>query len=200
LLTLPASLRRVRASNGFCRVWLIVGRQFRASPVVGDPAPRTCHRPLPPPRPLAAGGSGRAIAKPRDQWEEVCVMAVSVRSQVSHPLDPLGPEEIAAAGKIVREQRGLTDSARIVSITLHEPSKDVVQSFKPGDPIDREAFIVVLDKAERATYEAVVSITAGEVRSWKHVPDVQPPIIFDEFLACESVVKQHPDFQEAMRK
>ncbi|ACZ40385.1 primary-amine oxidase [Sphaerobacter thermophilus] len=127
-------------------------------------------------------------------------MAVSVRSQVSHPLDPLGPEEIAAAGKIVREQRGLTDSARIVSITLHEPSKDVVQSFKPGDPIDREAFIVVLDKAERATYEAVVSITAGEVRSWKHVPDVQPPIIFDEFLACESVVKQHPDFQEAMRK
>lgn len=116
-----------------------------------------------------------------------------------HPLDPLTADEITAATDILRRERALGDSARFVRVSLHEPSKDAVLRFRAGDPLDREAFVIVRDTAARTTYEAVVAITARTVRSWREVPGVQPPITFDEFFACENAVRADPAWQAAMR-
>lgn len=123
-------------------------------------------------------------------------------SAVLHPLEPLTAEEIAAAVQIVKTECNLTELARFVSVTLHEPPKEVVLNFKQGDPITREAFAVLLDKTGGvgATYEAVVSITGGKVTSWRHIPGAQPSIMLEEFFACEQAVKAHPDFQAALQK
>ena len=75
-----------------------------------------------------------------------------------------------------------------------------VLNFKPGDPIDRQTFMVLLDRADGKAYEAVVSITAGVVKSWRYVPGIQPPITLEEFFECEAAVKADPKFQEAARK
>ena len=79
-----------------------------------------------------------------------------------------------------------------VHITLHEPPKDVVLAFPANGPVDREAFIILLDTEQGRTYEAVVSLSRQAVVSWDHIPDVQPAIMLDEFLECEQACKASP--------
>jgi len=124
----------------------------------------------------------------------------SSSSSTLHPLEPLTAEEITSAVNIVRSAQNLSEHVRFVSVNLQEPLKEVVLNFKPGDAPSREAFIVLLDKSSGATYEAVVSITEGRVKAWRHIPGVQPPVIFKEVVASEQILKAHPEFQAALRK
>ena len=119
---------------------------------------------------------------------------------VSHPLDPLTAQEIAAASSIVRRERRLGSRVRFETVVLKEPDKDEVLSFRPGDPIRRTAFLVILDNEDGATYEAMVSLDKERVTGWKHVPGVQPRIMFDEFSECEAAVRANPEFRAALRK
>src|SRR5262249_3264684 len=117
-----------------------------------------------------------------------------------HPLEPLSPEEIAAAVAIVRSSGKLGPKARFVTVVLHEPPKQAGLEYRAGDQVEREAFVIILDNADVATYEAVASITQGTLNCWTHIPHVQPSIMLDEFFECENTLKQDPGFQEALRK
>ena len=118
-----------------------------------------------------------------------------------HPLDPLQPDEIQLAVTAVRKERQLSDSVRFVTVTLNEPSKEVVRHAVPGGPCPREAFLILLDNGTGRGYEAVVDLGTGSVRRYDAFPDgVQPPIMLDEFLECEEAVKQSPAFREAVKK
>ncbi len=119
---------------------------------------------------------------------------------VAHPLDPLTADEIAAASAILKREQGLAETARFVSISLREPAKAAVLAFQSGDPIDRQAFVVIRERAEKKTYEAVVSITGEKVVSYREIEGVQPSIMLEEFLTAEAAVKEDPRWQEAMRK
>lgn len=130
----------------------------------------------------------------------MAITPTRIQQQIAHPLEPLSADEISVAVDILRSTRPLPERHRFIQVILHEPPKDQVLAFKNGDEIDREALIVLLDNVEGATYEGVVSITSGEIRSWTHIPDVQPPISLDEFDECEAACKQSPEFQEALRK
>ena len=121
-------------------------------------------------------------------------------AQVRHPLDPLTSAEIEAATSILRRDRHLKDSARFVYVTLREPPKETVLSYRKGQAIDREAHIVLRERAERETYEAIVSITTADVKLWTELPGVQPAIMLEEFLATEEIVRKDPRWQEAMRR
>jgi len=123
-----------------------------------------------------------------------------VTVSVYHPLDPLTVEEITAAVQIVRSERTLHERVRFVSVNLQEPAKEVVFNYISGISVEREVFIVLLDNVDGTTYEAVVSITAGKVVSWKQIPGVQPSIMLDEFFECEQILKANPEFQAALRK
>src|SRR3954469_19505772 len=115
---------------------------------------------------------------------------------VLHPLEPLSAEEVSAASAILKAEKGLEATARFVFISLHEPPKHAVQN---GKSVAREAFVVLYEKAQRKTYEAVVSLTDEAVVAFTHIPGVQPPVTFEEFMACEAVVQADPDWQAAMR-
>ncbi len=121
---------------------------------------------------------------------------------LTHPLEPLTPDEITAAVVLLRKQYVHHPKMRFVSMTLHEPTKDEVLAFKPGDPLVRRAFAVLLDKsvAGGATYEAVVNITEELIESWRHIPGVQPSLMVEEMLLSEKLVKAHPDFQSALAR
>jgi primary-amine oxidase len=127
-------------------------------------------------------------------------MTTEVRRQVSHPLEPLSAEEIGAAVRILRDKQRLPARHRFVQVALHEPPKETVLRYREGDEIDRQAFVILLDNDEGTTYEGVVSISRGEVRSWRHVAGVQPPITLEEFAECEAACKRSAEFQEALRK
>src|SRR5919199_920805 len=117
---------------------------------------------------------------------------------VGNPLAPLSAEEIAAAVETVRKERGLKESAKFVSVELYEPSKEAVLAGTAGLP--REAFMVIRERAERATYEAVVDITARTVVSWRQMHGVQPSVMLAEFFESEEAIRNDPRWQEAMRK
>jgi primary-amine oxidase len=119
---------------------------------------------------------------------------------VSHPLDPLSKREIEEAVAILRAKRPIAKVARFVSVTLKEPAKDVVLSFKEDADWEREAFVILLNNADGKTYEAVVSLNDGKIKSWRHVPGVQPNIMLEEFFETEAAVRENPEWQAAMRK
>ncbi len=118
----------------------------------------------------------------------------------NHPLDPLAAAEIEGAVAILRDQRNLSQRVRFESIVLNEPSKDLVLDFKDGDAINREAFIILFDNDTGATYEATVSLNERTVKSWTHIPGVQPRITLDEFYECEIAVKESHEFRAALVK
>ncbi|UUZ95074.1 hypothetical protein LJK87_11540 [Paenibacillus sp. P25] len=118
----------------------------------------------------------------------------------NHPLEPLSKEEILTAVRVLKEQKQLGDADRFVSVMLKEPKKEVVLGFDGAKPFEREAFIVILNGKDNATYEAVVSLSRMEVVSWKYVPGVQPMIMLDEQIECEAAVKASPDFLDALER
>ena len=121
-------------------------------------------------------------------------------NDVRHPLEPLSKEEVKSAVNILRSERNLDETIRFTTVVLNEPPKDVVLNFKDGDSFNREAFIILLNNATGAVYEVVVSLTEKKTIQWKHIPEVQPAIMLDEFIECEAVVKASPEFLEAIKK
>jgi primary-amine oxidase len=125
----------------------------------------------------------------------------AVTTTAAHPLEPLTADEVAAATEVLRAGKGLAETARFVFVALHEPPKAAVIAWSPGDePLPREAHVVLYERSERTTYEAVVSLTDQAVLSWTAVEGVQPPIMAEEFDSCEAIVQADPHWQEAMRR
>ena len=135
-----------------------------------------------------------------------------------HPLDPLDAGEISQAVRILRQQRPVSPEARFVSVTLHEPPKDVVPFAAPGhaaaeqpagpdpagpDPagaVPRLAFIALLEPRQHTTYEAVVSLTAGSVLSWRPVPGARAPLTAAEYTRCQAVTRADARIVAGLRR
>ncbi len=141
---------------------------------------------------LAAG----AVVLPR-----VLVAAETSTVAPSHPLDPLSADELATVVEVLRGAQKLGESWRFVSAVLLEPDKELSQNWKPGTPFSRRAFVVLLDTAQRAGFEAVVDLSAGKVERFTKLPaGVQPAVMLDEFGECEEAVKRSPLFRAALKK
>ena len=122
---------------------------------------------------------------------------------VRHPLDRLGASEITAAGELLRSAGLLGGTLRCALLALEEPDKAAVLAFKPGDPIERRVRAVVLDTATGLSRSALVSLTRGEVESVRELDplvDGQPPILLEEFVAVDEIVKADPGWRAAMEK
>ena len=117
----------------------------------------------------------------------------------THPLEPLATEEVAAAARILKDEKGLGPSWRFVFVMLHEPPKPAVRGWQPGAAVPREAFVVLRDRESRGTYEAVVSLTEERVTSFVCRDGEQAPMTMEEFMECEAVVQADPRWQEAVR-
>ena len=89
---------------------------------------------------------------------------------------------------------------RFVAIQLHEPNKKSVLDYEIDGACKRQIFLVILDRADGKTYEAVVSITEEKISSFKYIPGVQPSLIVDEFFDCEQIVKNEPQVRAALQK
>ncbi len=118
----------------------------------------------------------------------------------AHPLDPLTTEEIQTAVATVQSAHPLSERARFPNVSLKEPDKESVLSFKAGDPIQRDAFVVVLDPSESKTYEAVVDLGSATLSQWTEVPNVQPAILDEEYELLDSLAKADPRWQAAMQR
>ncbi len=146
---------------------------------------------------LATAGIG---ALPR--WYESPAKAADTPSiEPKHPLDTLSAAEMGRAVQVLRDSKKLGDSFRFVSCTLDEPEPAVVRGFRPGQPLPRRAFLVLLDNATGTGYEAVVDLASKSLARFDALPKgIQPAVMLDEFADCEAAVKKSPEFQAALKK
>jgi primary-amine oxidase len=124
-----------------------------------------------------------------------------VRSQnqpVQHPLDSLKTQEYWVVYDVLRDSGKMQEGTVTHSVLLHEPAKDKVLAWKPGDAIFREADVILLHKG--VTIEALVDIAAHKLESWKERKDVQAPVVASEFHELDEVMKKDPRVIEALKK
>ena len=117
-----------------------------------------------------------------------------------HPLAMLSAAEMTRAGEIINGSGRLPESARFVHLVLHEPAKDAVLAWQPGDPIDRQARALAVLGEGLDFVEIVVSITTGEILEWEVVEGMRPALMFGETMVAIGAVREHPDWQAAMRR
>jgi primary-amine oxidase len=118
-----------------------------------------------------------------------------------HPLDPLSKDEITATTRILKDAGKVADSTRFVLIHLHEPPKEKVLAYRPGQTRPRRAFAVLYDWASNTTSEAIVDLDAKKLDSWKNVSGVQPVSMpEDDHLRTAEIVRADPRWREAMKK
>ncbi len=118
-----------------------------------------------------------------------------------HPLDPLSKEELSATVALLRDVGKVVDSTRFVLIHLHEPPKEKVLAYRPGQALPRRAFAVLYDWASNTTSEAIVDLDAKKLLSWKDVPKAQPGILpEDDHKKAATIVRADPRWREAMTK
>ncbi len=120
-----------------------------------------------------------------------------------HPLTPLSADEIRAVRRIVDDNGLLSDSVRFVFVALDEPHKKTVLAFKPGDPIERRARVLLLDRATGHGSDLVVSVTGSSIVGRVDIDnsvDGHVPILDQEFEDIEAFLLDCPEWIEAMRK
>ena len=115
-----------------------------------------------------------------------------------HPLDALTSQEYWTVYDILHETGKIDADTSVPGVLLHEPNKDRVLAWKPGDPIFREADVMVLQKG--LTIEARVDIAGHKMLYWKERPDVQAPQAEGEYRALNEAIKKNPEVIAALKK
>ena len=130
-------------------------------------------------------------------------VGVVERDAVRHPLDPLTGAEIEAARAILVDAGLLGESVRMPMLLPHEPEKDEVAAWSPGESFERRVEVTLLDVATGAVAEAVVSITAASVLEHRRLDPASPPYgqpqyLFEEYDRAADLVKASPEWRGAM--
>ena len=77
-------------------------------------------------------------------------------------------------------------------IQLKEPPKDAVLAWKPGQPVRREAWLMV--EQGRQVFEAVVDLQGKKLVSWTEIKGVQPPYVdLEQENAVDAGVKANAE-------
>jgi primary-amine oxidase len=121
----------------------------------------------------------------------------------THPLERLSASEMDRARELFEGNGLLTPTTRFALLALEEPAKDEVLAHKPGDPFDRRVRALLLDVATGATRSVVASVARMEI---DHLVDVDPavdgqaPILLEEFIAVDEIVKADAGWRAAMAR
>ncbi len=125
-------------------------------------------------------------------------VAAGQSSALTHPLDGLTTAEYWTVYDILRESGHTDPDTLFASVLLREPVKTVVTTWKPGDPISREADVVMLHKAQ--TFEARVDIAGHKLVSWQEIKTGQAPFVTSEIFGTDGIIKKDPRVLEALKK
>ena len=122
------------------------------------------------------------------------------RTLPEHPLDPCTAEELTSAAAILRTSGQLSDEGAFSCGYLHEPPKDIVLGFQPGNPFDREVRLIGHDPAEKKSFDAVVSLTHKKLVELTWIEDGQAPVSFGDYFRLLDLIGESPDWAAALKK
>ncbi|MDE2445958.1 MAG: hypothetical protein KGO94_07250 [Alphaproteobacteria bacterium] len=115
-----------------------------------------------------------------------------------HPMDALTPTEIENTVKLLAAAGDVDKDTRYPTMALREAPKDVIRSWKKGQPFTRAAFVIVQKKGK--IFESVVDISGKKVLSFTEKPGAQPMIMDYEWAKARDNFMADPRFKVAMEK
>jgi primary-amine oxidase len=121
----------------------------------------------------------------------------------THPLARLTAAEFDAACQIVKDAGLVTDATRFAYLGLDEPSKAEVLAYTPGAPVHRRVKALLLDLSTGDTQSVIVSLTNDAVERIDRIDtrtQGQAPILDDDFMAVDEIVKADPGWVAAMAR
>jgi primary-amine oxidase len=113
-------------------------------------------------------------------------------------LDGLTTAEYWAAYDVLQQAGHVEPDTFFASVLLREPEKNLVLSWKEGQPITREADVVLLRQGK--TFEARVDLAARKLISLQEMNEVQAPFLASEIFGADEVIKKDPRVAEALKK
>lgn len=116
----------------------------------------------------------------------------------AHPLDPLTADELRSVTAVLRRDKGVGPGWRIASIELKEPEKATVRAFAPGDPITRQARVVLWNRSDGVTYKAEVDLGEDAVTTWQEVPGQQANATVDEWHEVDEAMRKDDKVRAAL--
>ena len=121
---------------------------------------------------------------------------------VTHPLEMLTGDEIKRAVEILRASGRVPEGALFAHIVLHEPHKDELAQWKPGDPVERaRARASSCPAPSMDLHEVVVSVTTGDDRRVARPSTTcARRLLMTEAIGAIFTTKEHPDYIAALAK
>ncbi len=117
----------------------------------------------------------------------------------NHPLDGLKAPEYWTALEVLHAAGKTDDKTRFPMIQLKEPPKEEVLAWRPGQPIRREAFLMIEQGPK--VFEAVVDVAGKRLLSWTEIKGVQPPsAAASQEDEIDSGVKESAEMVAALKK
>ena len=120
------------------------------------------------------------------------------QTRTEHPLQELTSQEYWTAHEVLQASGKVDPDTTVLSVLLHEPAKDKVLAWKAGDPIMREADVILMRQG--VVSEVRLDLVQRKVESWKEVKGVQAPIFLKELLAMGDLAKNDPRMQAGFAK
>jgi primary-amine oxidase len=143
---------------------------------------------------LAKSGSSRLTAL---LAVLICPYLVPAQNP-QHPLDALSTEEYWTVYDVLQAGGHIDQDTHYASVLLHEPAKDAVLSWKPGQPVPRKADVTLMRNG--TTIEARVDIAGRRLEFWKEVPGVQAPIFVSEILGFSDTILSDERVKKALAR
>jgi primary-amine oxidase len=128
-------------------------------------------------------------------------MTSTLAGRAVHPLDRLRADEIDTAREAVIAAGLLGETVRVAYLGLEEPPKAELAAWKPGAPIARRVRMVLLDMATGRSLDVIASIDQAKVESQRELDngvDGHAPIILEEFMLVDEIVKSDEGWRAAM--
>lgn len=124
-------------------------------------------------------------------------------SRVSHPLDPLQPEELELGRQILVSAGLVSPTTRFAYFGLDEPAKAEVLATGDSPAPDRRLRAFLIDLSDGASQDVVVSLKAQAVvgrRVLEPGTEGHMPILTEDFARIEKVVHEDQGWRQAMAK
>ncbi|UTD26269.1 primary-amine oxidase [Bradyrhizobium sp. WD16] len=121
-------------------------------------------------------------------------------SGAPHPLDPLSREELLEVFRIVRADANFGAGFCFETVELYEPAKEIVRSFRQGDPVPRQARANLFQIERDGVWRLIVSLDEKKVLKSDYIASAKPMIQLEQFTTIEEAVRRSPDFIAACKR
>ena len=145
----------------------------------------------------------KLVLRPRVNRGLAICCNTSGQVAITHPLEPLSKKEVSAAVSLLKDNKFLSPTTRVISIYLKEPAKELVYNWKvdKSTALPREAYVSLHDNSTNSAQAVHLNLSEKSVVATKPAPKgAQPTISVDEMDEAEAVVLNDPTFKSLIKK